>query len=120
MSLVRCRSCNERCDQRPIGVYWAWFPEPGHRISYFQRICTACYAAKVLPLDISYAGVDELHCPGCGIVTEKDYDSVWTTSFPGKQGQLDTESPFCNACAAHMRIWVQEHADRTEPREQVA
>lgn len=116
MSLVRCRGCGNRCDGRPISVYWAWRTADGLRLSYMHRLCTACYAAKVLPLDIEYAQVDALTCPNCGIGTEDTYDAIWTTSYPGKGGAVQTESPFCNACAAHLRIWVQEHADPLEDR----
>jgi hypothetical protein len=64
--------------------------------------------AKVSPLAASYVGVERLTCPGCGIDTEDDMDAIYTTSYIGGYGEFKTESPFCNACAAQLRIWVQE------------
>lgn len=113
-SLVKCQGCGERCGARPIGVYWRWMRADNVWKKYYQRICTGCYAAKVLPLDIDYPGDARLTCPSCHIDTEADYDAIYTTSFPGKGAQLDTESPFCNACAVPVRVWVQEHARDTE------
>jgi hypothetical protein len=81
---------------------------------YYQRICAGCYAAKVLPLDVSYDGDTPLTCPACGQRTEDDYDGIYTTSFPGKGPQLDTESPFCDVCAVEVRLWVQDHARDTD------
>lgn len=113
-SLVRCMGCAERCDQRPIGVYWRWLRADGVWKKYYQRICTGCYAAKVLPLDVDYPAAVKLTCPGCGVETEDDYDGIYTTSFPGKGPQVDTESPFCGACAVPVRAWVVEHARDAE------
>lgn len=114
MSLVRCGGCGERCDARPIGVYWRWMRADGVWKHYYHRLCTGCYAAKVLPLDVQVPSDVDLTCPSCGIVTEDDYDGIYTTSFPGNGPQLDTESPFCDSCAVPVRIWVSEHARDTD------
>jgi hypothetical protein len=117
MSLVRCRSCDKRCDGRPIAVYWAWFDVERRRHAYMHRLCTSCYAAKVLPLDVTYPEDAHLTCPNCHIDTDGEYDAMYTTSYPGKGPAVQTESPFCSACAAHLRIWVQEHADSLPDRD---
>lgn len=113
-SLVKCASCGLRCDRRPIGVYWRWMRADGVWKHYYQRICTPCYTAHVLPLDIDYAADERLRCPSCGIDTEDDYDAVYTTSFPGKGPQVETESPFCGACAVPIRQWAIDHARDTD------
>lgn len=113
-SLVRCAGCSVRCDTRPISVYWRWMRADGVWKHYYGRYCTGCYAAKVLPLDVSYAGAENLTCPACGISTEDDYDGIYTTSFPRKGPQLDTESPFCDKCAVDIRLWIQAHARDTD------
>lgn len=113
-SLVKCAGCGDRCDSRPIGVYWRWMRADGQWKHYYHRLCIGCYSAKVLPLDVSYDGATRLTCPACGIDTEDDYDGMYTTSFPGKGPQLATESPFCGACAVPLRSWVLEHARDTD------
>jgi hypothetical protein len=113
-SLVKCAACNERCGDRPVGVYWRWMRADGVWKHYYHRICVGCFAAKVLPLDQSYDDGRRLTCPACGVDTEDDYDGIYTTSFPGKGPQLSTESPFCDACAVPIRVWVQEHARDTD------
>lgn len=95
-------------------VTWAWRTADGVRIAYRGRLCAVCFAAKVAPLSIDYEGVERLTCPNCGIDTEEDMDAVYTTSYIGGYGEFRTESPFCAACAAHYRIWVQEHGWRLE------
>jgi hypothetical protein len=82
--------------------------------AYYARICVGCYAAKVLPLDVNYEGVDRLTCPACGVETEGDYDALYTTSFAGRGPQLDTESPFCAACLVPLKAWVQSFARDTD------
>jgi len=77
---------------------------------YYTRLCSACYAAKVLPLDMDYTGVARLTCPSCGIDTEDDYDGIYSTSFPGSREQVEVEAPFCSVHAAEYRIWVTAHA----------
>lgn len=113
-SLVKCDGCGERCGARPHGVYWRWSRADGIWKHYYQRICDGCYAAKILPLDVDYPADAELTCPGCGMITEADYDAIYTTSFTGKSGRLDTESPFCGACAAMLRSWIVDHARDTD------
>jgi len=116
-SLVKCAGCGQRCDSRPVGTYWRWMRADGVWKHYYARICTACWMAKVAPLDIDYPADASLTCPQCGIVTENDYDGIYTTSFPGKGPQVDTESPFCDACAATYRVWVLDHARDTDTHE---
>jgi hypothetical protein len=116
-SLVKCVGCGERCGSRPIGVYWRWMRADGVWKHYYQRVCAGCYAAKVLPLDVDHPGDMRLTCPGCGIDTEDDYDGVYTTSFPGKGPQVNTESAFCGVCAAVLRLWVVDHARDTDTHE---
>jgi hypothetical protein len=60
-------------------------------------------------LDYNYEDVDCLTCPACGMSTEDDYDSVYTTSFPPSSEQLDTVAPFCGVHAAEYRNWAVEH-----------
>ena len=112
-SLVKCEGCSLRCDARPIGVYWRWMRADAVWRSYYARVCTACWMSKVSVLDRDYPADEPQTCPGCGVKTEDDYDAIYTTSFPGKGPQVDTESPFCGACAASYRVWVTDHARDT-------
>ena len=66
--------------------------------------------AKVSPLAMSYTGAERLTCPNCGIDTEDDMDAIYTTNFIPGYGEMKTESPFCNACAAHVRVWILDHS----------
>lgn len=109
-SLVKCAGCGERCGARPVGVYWRWMRADLVWKKYYARICTGCYAAKILPLDIDYVGDVLLTCPSCGEATEDDYDGIYTTSFPSGRGQVETSSPFCGVHAAEYRVWVVAHA----------
>jgi len=113
-SLVKCRACGYRCGERPIGVYWRWMRADGIWKAYYARICAACYASKVLPLDQDYPPDAQLTCPQCGIGTEDDYDAIYTTSYPGGGGKVGTDSPFCGVHAAEYRVWVQSFAQDTE------
>jgi hypothetical protein len=71
---------------------------------------------KVAPVDAAIDLTAELACPSCHISTETDYDAVYFNLFIPGYGRRDIEAPFCNACAAHYRIWVQECSDALEDR----
>jgi len=114
MPLVRCNGCSERPSDKMTQVTWAWRRTDGVRIAFRGRLCAACFTTKVAPLAISYEGVETLTCPSCGIVTEDDMDAVFTTSYIPGYGEFKTESPFCGACAAQYRIWIQEHSWQLE------
>lgn len=113
-SLVKCQGCGERCGTRPVGVYWRWMRGDGAWKKYYQRVCAACYAAKVLPLDVPHPGNERLRCPQCGIDTEDDYDGIYSTSFPGGGPQVNVDAPFCAPCAAVFRVWITDHARDTD------
>jgi len=70
-----------------------------------------CYIEKVVPLDVNVEAEARLACPGCHIDTEADYDAIYITSFIPQYGKREIQAPFCDACAAHYRIWTQEHGE---------
>lgn len=113
-SLVKCSGCGERCGSKPISVYWRWQRADQQWKSYSGRYCAGCYAAKCLALDAERPAGARLACPGCGVDTEDDYDAVYTTSYPNPKEATSIDAPFCAACAAMFRIWVQEHARDTD------
>jgi hypothetical protein len=80
---------------------------------YYGRLCPACTAAKVLPLDVDYSEGGSLTCPQCGIGTEDDYDAVYLTYFPAGRNQESADAPFCGVHAAEYRVWVTEFARDT-------
>jgi hypothetical protein len=114
MVLVRCTSCEKRCDGKPFNTTFAWRLTDGRRKAYRAILCMACYVYAVAPLDIDYVDVESLKCPQCGIDTEDDYDAIYITSFIPNYGKRSVESPFCGACAAVKRSWVQAHARELE------
>ena len=114
MQLTRCSGCLDRPPVRPTQVTWAWRRADGVRTSWRSNLCVGCFASKVAPFDIEYTAEQRLTCPGCGIDTEDDHDIMYTTSFVPGYGPLRLEAPFCGACAAHLRIWIQEHAQQLE------
>jgi len=114
MVLVRCTGCEKRCESKPFNTTFAWRRSDGARRAYRAILCTACYVAKVVPLDRDYVSLEVLACPGCGIATEDDYDAIFVTSFIPNYGKRSVEAPFCGACAASYRSWVLEHAQELE------
>lgn len=113
-SLVKCGACGLRCDAKPIGTYFRWMRADAVWKAYYARLCTACWMSRVASLDVDHPADQLLTCPQCGVNTEDDYDGIYTTSFPGKGPQVDTESPFCDACAVSYRVWVQSFARDTD------
>jgi hypothetical protein len=116
VSLAKCRACARRDGNKPLTVFYAWRNVGGDRLAYKTTLCVSCFAAKVSPLDLHFDGVERLRCPNCGIDTDDDYDAVFVNCFIPHYGRRDIEAPFCNACAAHYRIWVQECGDALEDR----
>lgn len=113
------RFCSRGCDAAgsPLTwTVWAWNDSEGTRHAYKQKLCLACVASKLAPLHVACES-PEMKCPGCGIDTAEDYDAVYVTFIPRGVGTLRAEAPFCAACAAHMRIWAMEGAERLEDRE---
>ena len=109
-SLVKCDACKQRSGARPTSVYWRWMVGDGRWLKYRARLCGACLAAKVMPLDQDYGGDVTLTCPACGIATENDYDGVYLTLFDNRNGQSNIDSPMCARDAAEYRIWVRTFA----------
>jgi hypothetical protein len=112
-SLVKCDACGHRSGIRPTSVYWRWERADKVWKGYYGRLCPACTAAKVLPLDIDYSEGRPLTCPQCGIGTEDDYDAVYLTYYPAGRNQESTDAPFCGVHAAEYRLWVTEFARDT-------
>lgn len=114
MILQRCTSCEKRCESKPFNTTFAWRRADGVRKAYRAILCLSCYLAVVVPLDLDYVAATTLTCPACGIETEVDYDAIYVTSFIPEYGKRSLEVPFCGACAAIKRVWVQEHAQELE------
>jgi len=114
MILARCTACDKRCDSKPFNTTFAWRRADGVRVAYRAILCMPCYVQLVVPLDLEYAADAALTCPNCGIETEGDYDAIYVTAFIPNYGKREIQSPFCGACAAIKRIWIQEHAQQLE------
>ena len=92
----------------------AWRNVDTERRAWLLHLCPACFGARVGSLWRDYEGVERLTCPSCGIDTEDDHDDVYVTAYVPSYGELKVEAPFCGACAALYRIWVQEHGRERE------
>lgn len=114
MALARCQGCGDRIQDKPFRVYFHWQRADGVRLGYKARLCLTCFASKLAPLDIDRDAQNRLTCPSCGIDTEDDYDAVYANAFVPRYGMRRIEAPFCNACAANYRLWVQAGSERLE------
>jgi len=108
--LQRCTGCDKRCETKPFSTTFAWRRADLVRVAWRAILCMPCYIAKVVPLDFDMLADARLTCPSCHIDTEDDFDAIYVTSFIPNYGKRQIQAPFCGACAAHYRIWVQEHA----------
>jgi len=118
MSLIPCDSCRKRVAEKLAQTTWAWYDQEGHRVAYRQRLCTACFAAQVLPYDRPL-DMDALTCPGCGISTDQDMDPCYATAYIPGSGKLQLEIPSCAACAPILREHAQVGAQKLSDRERV-
>jgi hypothetical protein len=82
---------------------------------YYAKLCAACYASKVAPLEGLYQGDAPLTCPSCGKATEDDYDAVYITAFAGGHDSISADAAFCAADAVGYRRWIVEHARDITP-----
>lgn len=115
-SLARCRACKLRDGNKPVTLFVTWRDAAQVRHGFRTQLCVSCYVAKVAPLDVDRDPATALTCPSCGIDTDTDYDAVYVNQFIPKYGRRDLEVPFCNACAAHYRIWAESVGDALEDR----
>lgn len=118
MSLIPCDFCGKRVPEKLAQVTWAWYRADGQRVAYRQRLCTACFCANLLPLDVE-PNFDALTCPACGISTEHDMDPCYATAYIPGQGKTSIEAATCPSCAVEIRSRAQQGAVRLEDRPSV-
>lgn len=112
------KTCTLCAGTQPEPLFWvvsAWQTADGERHAYKHKLCLTCVAARIAPLQVHSDG-QGMTCPGCGIDTSQDYDAVYITWIPKGVGKLSAECPFCNACAAHYRVWFVAGAEVLENR----
>lgn len=117
MSLIPCDYCGLRVPEKLCQATWAWYRADGVRVAYRQRLCTGCFCANVLPLDVE-ANYEALTCPACGIDTSHDMDPMYATCFLPGSGKRSIEAPTCAACATELRVRAQKGATKLEDKEQ--
>lgn len=118
MSLIPCDACAKRVPEKLCQVTWAWYLANGERTAWRQRLCTACFAMTVLPLD-KPTDYENLTCPACGESTEHDMDPIYVTCYLPGSGKLQLELPTCASCAVKIRARAQVGATHLEARERV-
>jgi hypothetical protein len=119
MSFRPCSICEQRFPGKPATLYSAWFRVDGVRTAYKQRLCPGCFATAYLETLRGVSAHDgaEQTCPLCGASTKDDLDPIYLTLYLPKQPEREYEIGSCAACAAKLRIVLQQGgeplADRT-------
>jgi hypothetical protein len=111
-----CDSCSQQSAEKPCSCYWAWKRADNTRVAYLQKLCFTCFCTQVLPL-VEPALQPVLACPGCGISTVDDYDSVWCNVFVPRQPAYTLEMPLCGPCAVKVRNAALVGARQLEDRQ---
>ena len=115
MSLYPCSACGERTPGKLAQTTWAWWRADNARVAFRQRLCTACFAMTVAPLEVNTREFEQT-CPACGIDTTQDMDPVYCTTFVPNVGRVRLEMPTCAPCAVELRNRAQKGAVRLEDR----
>lgn len=118
VSFRPCSICEQRFPGKPAAVYAAWFKADGVRIGWKQRLCPGCFSAAYLALlkAANSNGADADTCPSCGQSNSDDLDPIYLTLYLPKQPEREYELATDAACAAKLRLVLQQGADRLEDR----
>jgi ribosomal protein S27AE len=116
MSLTPCDRCRKRVPEKLCQTTWAWYRTDGERVAYRQRLCTACFAATLLPISEA-PDFENLSCPACHVSTDRDMDPVYATVFFPGMGKQQYEFALCAPCAVEIRNRAQEGAVKLEGME---
>jgi hypothetical protein len=87
----------------------------GERVAYRQRLCPACYASVLGPLEVATREFSQ-SCPACGCDNSEDMDPVYCTSYVPSLGRVKLELGTCAACAVRVRNLAMQGAKRLENR----
>jgi len=116
MSLYPCSGCGERQPGKLAQTTWSWWRADNVRVAWRQRLCLACFAMTVAPLETATREMSTT-CPACGIDTSEDMDPVYCTTYVPSVGPVRLEMPLCAPCAAEVRIRAEKGAWRPEDRD---
>lgn len=116
MIVKTCTRCREGQKEPLFWTVANWDRADGVRVAYKHKLCLACVAEKIAPLQV-HSDDQGMTCPGCGIDTSQEYDAVWITWIPKGVGELKAECPFCNVCAAHFRLWFEAGGEALPDRD---
>jgi predicted RNA-binding Zn-ribbon protein involved in translation (DUF1610 family) len=94
-NLIRCAVCRQRVPEKLAQVTWAWIDAERLRTSVRQRLCTQCFAGRVLALDNPVEPDSELTCVSCGISVEDDLAVLYCTAYLPGVGPMRYQFPFC-------------------------
>jgi hypothetical protein len=113
MSLIPCSFCGLRVPGKLSSTTWAWYRADGVRVAYRQRLCLACFASNVVPLEVETRDFS-LSCPMCHTDASGDLDAVYATIFVPGMGKITLELPTDPKCAAELRARAQRGAEALE------
>lgn len=117
MSLFPCSGCGQKVHEKLSSITWAWTRADLSRKAYRQRLCVACYATKVIPLELA-AQESPWDCPVCHTDPADGLDPVYCTSFIPGIGKRQLELATCAPCAVSVRSFAQQNARELEDRQQ--
>lgn len=116
MSLFPCSVCGERAVGKLSSATWAWWRADNVRVAWRQRLCVACFAAGVAPLEHE-TRAEPLNCPLCHTAPGDDMDPCYLTVYVPGIGPIRLEMATCGACAVEVRQRAQQGAVKLDDRQ---
>jgi hypothetical protein len=118
MSFASCSLCGNRIQGKPATAYWAWFLADNKRSAWRQKLCLYCFTTSYLPIlqRSSENAADGALCPACGGKSTDEVDAVYLTLYFPKQEAREYELGTDAACAAKLRLVMQQGAIHLEDR----
>jgi len=118
MSVYPCSYCGQKSPGRLASIYSAWFLADGTRTAWKQRGCVRCVVSRFQTLlahstDDSYAMT---MCPACGMNSHEDLDPIYVSVYLPKQEPREYQLTTDSACAARLRLTLQDRAERLPDR----
>lgn len=118
MSVYPCAGCGQRVPGRLASLYSAWFIADGSRTAWKQRLCAPCVGRQLRSLLVSAQQATDFvtACPACGKDSSGDLDPIYLTLYLPKQESREFALTTDAACAAILRLSLQDRAERLPDR----
>jgi hypothetical protein len=118
MSAYVCSGHGARVAGKLASLYSAWFNADGVRTAWRQRLCADCVSERlgVILRSASQQSQDVTACPACGADSSKDPDPIYLTLYLPKQDPREYALTTDAACAAKLRVGLQERAEKLPNR----